>query len=271
MKNKIIKICIVILLIVIFFLFLKKDLGDIKNVAVDSDNKTKYGSEIITGVIEPEIIITDTNSNIPEPEVGNDTTIEEIKNVSLEVPFTSQAPFGNWKDLRQENGCEEAAALMAVYWAEDKTLTKEIAEKEIINVADYEFEKYGSYVDTSSEDTILRIFNEYFNFFNVEVKYNITVEDIISELQNGKLVLVPTNGQKLNNPFYTPPGATHHELVIKGYDKDTNEFITNDPGTRMGESYRYKTGVLFDAIYDYKTGDNEKVDEIIKAMIIVKK
>ena len=187
------------------------------------------------------------------------------------MQFTKQAPFGDWSDERQQNGCEEAASIMAVYWAQDKNLTLEIAEKEIIRISDFQLEKYGSFSDTSSEDTVKRILNEYFNFYNAEVKYDITIEDIIKEVENGNLILVPTNGQKLKNPYYTQPGATHHELVIKGYDKEMNEFITNDSGTKYGESYRYKTGILYDAIYDYKTGKNEKVDKIIKAMIIIKK
>lgn len=191
--------------------------------------------------------------------------------MKLGVPFTSQAPLGNWKDQRQENGCEETAALMAIYWAKNKNIDINTIEEEIIDIADYQQEKYDNYIDTSSEDTVIRIFNEYFKYYNVEVKYNIEIDDIINELKNGNLVLVPTNGQKLNNPFYTAPGPTHHELVIIGYDQENNEFITNDPGTRHGEGYRYKTEILFNAIYDYKTGNNETLEEIVKAMIVVRK
>ena len=201
----------------------------------------------------------------------DDASIIIKKNNQNAVQFIRQAPFGNWEDDKQQNGCEEAASIMAVYWAQDKKLTLEIAEKEIIKISDFQLEKYGSFADTSSEDTVKRILNEYFNFYNAEIKYNITIEDIINEIEKGNLLLVPTNGQKLKNPYYTQPGPTHHELVIKGYDKEMDEFITNDSGTKYGESYRYKTGILWDAIYDYKTGKNEKVDEIIKAMIIIKK
>ena len=41
-------------------------------------------------------------------------TVEPKRFVLLNVPFTSQAPFGEWSDPRHQDGCEEAAALMAV-------------------------------------------------------------------------------------------------------------------------------------------------------------
>ena len=147
---------------------------------------------------------------------------------------------------------------MAMYWVNDKQIDKDTIEKEITDISDFEQEKYNNYVDTSSEDVVKRIFNDYFGYYNVETKYNITIDDIISELKNGNLILVPTNGQKLNNPFYTAPGPERHELVITGYDESTDEFITNDPGTKHGKDYRYKTNILYNAIYDYKTGDNSQ-------------
>ena len=40
------------------------------------------------------------------------------------VPFVPQAPFGEWKDRRFQDGCEEATSLIAVAWAQKKSLTK---------------------------------------------------------------------------------------------------------------------------------------------------
>ena len=151
--------------------------------------------------------------------------------VLLNVPFTPQAPFGDWGDSRQQDGCEEASALMAMRWVQNKAVTLAEAEKEIIAISDYEFQKYGNFHDTSVKDTIDRIFRGYFNYNNVTAKYDIDAEDIKNELSQGNLVIVPANGQKLKNPYYTPPGPLHHMLVIRGYDNKTGEFFTNDPGT----------------------------------------
>jgi len=253
-KKLIINTIIFILVFVIDFILYFKKVEDIKNVIIQKEIKQNPVEEI------KEIKKEGDSANEQKPIY-----------IKFDIPFTSQAPNGNWKDQRQENGCEEAAALMAMYWVNDKNIDKNTIEKEITDIADYEQEKYNNYIDTSSEDTVIRIFNNYFNYYNVEAKYNISIEDIIKELKAGNLVLVPTNGQKLNNPFYTAPGPTHHELVITGYDEKSDEFITNDSGTKRGENYKYKTDILYNSIYDYKTGNNEPVDEIIKAMIVVKK
>lgn len=191
--------------------------------------------------------------------------------VLLNVPFTPQAPTGDWADPREQSGCEEASALMAVYWAEGKQITQQLALQQILAISDYEQATYGDYHDTNVADSIARIYEGYFHYSKVQAKYNITANDIKAELDKGNVVVVPTNGQKLNNPYYSPPGPLQHELVIKGYNQSTSEFIVNDPGTKHGYSYRYPISVVMNAIYDYATGDNEPIGTIVKAMIVVSK
>lgn len=211
-------------------------------------------------------------SPLPTPDdVGNDPLATPIKQaVLLNVPFTAQAPFGRWSDQRQEDGCEEASALMAVRWAQGKTLTAKEAEQEIIAISDFEQKVYGNYHDTSARDTVERIFKEYFDYDDVEAQYNITIKDIKRELSKGNVVLVPANGSKLGNPHYRPPGPVHHMLVIRGYDDANHQFITNDPGTRFGVLYHYDQDVVYNAIYDYPTGYHEPISRIVKAMIVVR-
>lgn len=193
----------------------------------------------------------------------------EIK--TLDVPFTPQAPFGEWSDQRQQDGCEEASVLMAYYWTQSKHLTLEKAKETILEIADFETKNYGGFVDTSAEDTADRILKEYFGYNNFAVKRKINTEDILFELALGNLILVPANGKLLQNSNFTPPGPDRHMLVIKGYDKKTQEFIANDPGTKMGENYRYNADVLFHAIADYPTGNHAVIETIEKVMIVVRK
>jgi hypothetical protein len=103
------------------------------------------------------------------------------------------------------------------------------------------------------------------------VSKEVNVRSIVTELRAGNIVLVPANGQKLNNPHYKTPGPERHMLVVRGYNPATDEFITNDPGTKMGEGYRYPSEVLLDAAIDYPTGNHEPIVEAKKAMIIVSK
>jgi len=191
------------------------------------------------------------------------------KLILLDVPFTSQSPFGEWKDPRQQDACEEASALMAISWARREKLTRVSAKTQILAIAEWEQKNYGSFVDTDAQDTVKRIIKGYFKYENARAVEDIAVEDIIKELYQGRLVLVPTNGRQLGNPFYTPPGPERHMLVIRGYDPVKIEFITNDSGTRHGEKYRYKEDVVYKAILDYPTGDHLPIVREKKAMIVI--
>lgn len=193
--------------------------------------------------------------------------------VLLQVPFAAQAPLGRWSDPRQQDGCEETAAYMAVAWARGEKIPqdKTILEKELTDISDWQQKEYGSYHDTNSRDTIERIFKGYFKYTNVEYSEEVSVQSIKEELAAGNIILVPANGQLLGNPNFTAPGPERHNLVIKGYDDIRGEFITNDNGTRQGESYRYKYSVLINAIRDYPTGDHLPILGNEKTMIIVKK
>jgi len=214
---------------------------------------------------------TDKTNKTNEIDKADEATEEIIKekNVLLDVPFISQAPFGNWSDPRKQDGCEEAAAIMAMAWVNNEKLTPQIADEKINEISAYEEKMYGNFHDTNAQDTAERIFKGFFGYNSIEVKYDITKESIKQELFMGNLVIVPTNGILLNNPNYTPPGPTTHNLVVIGYDISTNEFITNDPGTRRGEKYCYNEDVLEGASLDYPTGNHEKIEEIKTAMIVV--
>lgn len=202
---------------------------------------------------------------------GDSGHINIAEKIFLKVPFTSQAPFADWEDPRQQDGCEEASVLMAMHWMNGEALTRQSALEEIIAVSEYELDKYGSYKDTSAADTFERIIRGYYGFDKGEVVYGIIKNDIISALIEGKLVIVPADGRVLANPNYTAPGPEHHMLVIKGYDPATNEFVTNDPGTRMGESFRYDEEVMYEAIRDYPTSGSASDRSGDKVMIVMVK
>jgi hypothetical protein len=186
------------------------------------------------------------------------------------VPFTSQAPFAEWNDPIFQNGCEEAALVMAQYWLTGETLLKEIAKKEIIALSKYEKKEIGQSVDTSAKDTE-KLLRDYYGVTTSSVHTGITLFDIQETLASGALVIVPADGRKLKNPNYTLPGPMTHMLVIIGYDAVKKEFITNDSGTRNGKNYRYSENVLFEAIRDYPTGEHLPIKGISKEMIVVKK
>lgn len=194
------------------------------------------------------------------------------ESVSIAVPFFTQAPTGDWSDLRQKQGCEEATALMAVAWARGQTFILSSATAVIVDASDYEEKQYGSYIDTSAADTAQRIFKEYFNYQNVSVAYDIGPIDIKQALADGSLVIVPIDGTRLGNHWYTQqPGPPRHMILVHGYDSVSSTFIVNDPGTSHGKDYVIPEAVLAAALHDYPSsaGDSGTLDRT--AMIIIKK
>lgn len=248
-------------------------------------NKIGFGAVIIWPIIFAGLFALPSEikapiGDVPEAAKKNisnnvfpvaDVLKEKNKPVELmDVLFISQAPLGKWNDLRQEHGCEEASALMAMAWARGiAELSPQESEKEIIAISDYELGNYGTYFDTSAEDTVKWIFNDYFRSDNVKVKYGIGVEDIKNELLKGNIVLIPVNGRKLKNPFYTPPGPIEHMIVAVDYDGVKKEFIANDPGTKHGKNFRYKEDVLNNALMDYSTSVGGAEQKTGTAMIVV--
>jgi hypothetical protein len=186
----------------------------------------------------------------------------------LNVPFTAQAPLGHWDDPRQEDGCEEASVLMAWLWLHDQANQPTDAEKTIIDMSNFEQDRYGNYHDFNAEDTA-KFFKDYYGYQKFYVTKNPTVDDMKKELSQDHLVLVPTNGQKLNNPHYKQPGPTTHMLVIKGFEDSTGQFIVNDPGTKYGESYIYDYNTVYNAMVDYPSGNHGSQEGRPKAMIVV--
>lgn len=212
-----------------------------------------------------------TNS---EPAINEPENVKLLEVVSLDVPFTSQAPFLDWSEPYQ-NACEEANIIMAMHWVRNTSLSKDETKKEILSLVEFQTKNYGYYENTSTIDTA-ELLKQFYQYDKVEIKNNPNLDDIKKELTFSRIVIVPVNGQLLNNPYYTPPGPLHHMILIKGYDEKTQEFITNDAGTRHGQNYRFSYETLLKAINDYPSGHHlnryqETRTILISNMIIIRK
>ncbi len=205
-----------------------------------------------------------------EDEKNEEESAELKESIKQSVPFTSQAPHAQWEDTRFQDACEEASMIMAYAWITDNSsISKNDAEEEMEKLFSFEDEKLKGGIDTSVDDTAL-IFQEYYDH-PAEVHYDVTMEDIYNFLAQNAIVIVPTNGKMLSNPNFSNGGPDRHMLVIIGYDKKSKEFITNDPGTRLGRGYKYKDSTLYNAIRDYKTGTKEEISGGNKNVIVIKK
>lgn len=197
-------------------------------------------------------------SEQPAPPSSVPDEVAEGEAARQSVPFTSQAPAGQWSNPRYQDACEETSVLMALAWLEGDTRQSipagEAAER--ITALSHRAETmFGTYVDSSTADT-LKLLRDAKPDVNATLVNNATEAQLITALQQGAVVVAAMNGQALGNPNFTSPGPINHMLVVIGYDPETDQFITNDPGTRSGRGYRYGTATFMAAIRDYPTGDH---------------
>jgi hypothetical protein len=203
-------------------------------------------------------------ATIPEGRMG-------MTSVHNDVPFTSQAPFGEWYDARQQEGCEEASVVMAMKWATNEPLTLMEARTKILAMSDWEQKQFGYFHDTSVQDTADRLFRQYYRYDAVEVRNGIDPYDLIAALNDGNLVVTAINGRTVGNPYFaTPP--LRHMIVVTGYDAVTDEFIVHDPGTKNGANFRYSHAAMARSLRDYPSGRYAPVPkDAVAAMIVVHK
>ncbi len=203
-------------------------------------------------------------------DTGDNENIDKAtpNELLLPVPFTPQAPSANWDELHNE-ACEEASAIMAhTYFAgnTEKLLESAYVEQEIDKLTAWQTDNLGYYLDATSQETAHMI-EQVYNLKTEVVPFP-TLEQIKYQLASGNLVIVSANGRKLFNPNFKQPGPIHHMLVLVGYD--ANSIITNDPGTKRGQSYKYSYSTLKTASADWDH-DMHTVNDNIKLAIIVSK
>lgn len=173
--------------------------------------------------------------------------------VNLNVPFTSQAPFGNWAQPWQDF-CEEASMVMAAHWVWGFSLTPKIADLEMSIIKTLEGILLKHDRDTTAAESA-EVFRMLYGFKHVSTRTIGSADEIKKELDQGNLVIIPAAGRLLGNPYFVLPGPLYHMVVVRGYDDAKGIFITNDPGTRRGEGLTYLQEKLFNAIHDWNGGD----------------
>lgn len=193
-----------------------------------------------------------TTSDLPQPilqkEVGS---VQVMGEINLAVPFTVQAPTGDWSQPYQD-ACEEASVLMVKeYYAKSgiKLINADTATKEILTMVAFQDETVGFNRDTTSAETA-KFAEAVYNLGTSEILVNPTLDQLKERLNKGQPIIVPVAGRLLKNPYFTSPGPLYHMIVIRGYTKN-NQFIVNDPGTKRGNAFLYSFDTIMHAIHDW--------------------
>ena len=110
---------------------------------------------------------------------------------NLAVPFTSQAPTGEWA-LPYQEACEEASAIMvdAFYRGETGRIPPDVATKAITNLVAFEKKILGFYEDTSALDTA-KFIKAYFGYPTVVIQPLTSESELKRAIANGYPVIRP--------------------------------------------------------------------------------
>lgn len=206
-----------------------------------------------------------TTNAVPVNPTTSPVTNTLPAEVNLAIPFTPQAPHGNWDDPYGEF-CEEASLLMAARFMEGQGIPNpDVADQDLFAIHDFEMSRFGYYKDTTIAETAI-ILREHFSQTNFEIVENPTVNDIKQAVASGKPVIVPAAGRQLGNPYFSGAGPLYHMYVIKGYTKN-GQFIVNDPGTRRGADFLYSESVVMSSMHDWRP--DRQIELGRKAILIV--
>ena len=158
--------------------------------------------------------------------------------------------------------------MVAAYFSGD-TRTKIPAtevEEQITALTNWEQTNFGYSLDATVVETAEMI--QLFYNLKAVVVSNYTEKDIKDALNANKVVIIPVNGRLIGNPYYKQPGPIYHMLVIRGYT--ATQLITNDPGTKNGENYKYYFSTLKNAPADWNNSA-KIMDSTIKIALILSK
>lgn len=188
----------------------------------------------------------------------------------LTVPFSTQAPLGEWNDPRQSEGCEEASVAMAWVWATGTPLSPEQMRMYITGMSDFEQYFFGYYKNSSAEDTA-KLMTEYFGYPYVAVIHNITLLDIKTALNSNELVIVPINPRIISTKYFNRY-TINHTVVVIGYDDSDNTVIINDPLHYWGGNLKIAQDIFESSLADYSSGQSQVTDYVRdKSMIVISK
>lgn len=219
-----------------------------------------------TFIQKPSSEIQTPTTTFSKNFTDNSNTIHLPNEFTLFVPFTPQAPTGNWDSLHKE-ACEEATAIMAYAYFlghQKSILEPEWVEKEIADLVGWQTHHQGYYADQSLAEISTMLETHY--LLNTKILPSYTYQDIQEALVKNQLIIVSVHGQMLNNPHFTAPGPIHHTLLITGFKN--NQLITNDSGTKHGKNYIYSFSTVLKSTGDWNHV-NKNLDLTQKPALLV--
>ncbi len=205
-----------------------------------------FGAGPSTTYVTPDLVPIDLSTAAPTP---SPVTLPDA--VLLPVPFTPQAPLGNW--AARQHTCEEASLVMV-----DRYLRGDHS---------------GGLIDPTTADNAINQITGWKPAVDLTVQqvgdvaqknlgwaYKILPSDRLNmkqQLALGRPLIFGVRTHGLGNPNY-PGYRTHYEqagwsvshyLVVTGYDQ-ADTYVLNDPGLTKGHGYHITYDQLMHAVDD---------------------
>lgn len=169
----------------------------------------------------------------------------------LDVPFTAQSPYFDWIQP-WEDACEESVISMVdVFYRQKAYADQADAAAHISHIFAIKEQYYGVSLDEDTR-TMTDLINNFLSWEAYIVEQP-SIDLIKEQVRAGHPVIVPTAGKELYNPYFFDGGPPYHTIIISGFDDATQEFITQEPGTRRGQDYRYSYATIMNAMHDFTT------------------
>jgi hypothetical protein len=178
-----------------------------------------------------------------------DQMVSKPRSLVLQIPFSSQAPNGNWDN---NEDCEETSIIMANAFLSGNTenvLSAALVAEAIENLKKWEQENLGYNKDTGADATALMAEQVY--GLKIRQIVNFSEQDLKHELNRRRPILMPVNAKLLDTPKYRDMPAFYHMIVVRGYNQNEKGFIVNDPGTEDGNGNAYSFETLKNAATDW--------------------
>ena len=199
-------------------------------------------------VVHAQPLITSApldNAPSPVPAVLPD-------HILLQVPYTTQAPLGNW--AQHQESCEEATlTMLSSYWARDPSVVIDpnAGDASIAALVRWQVQNWGS-EDDLTDHRLGELAKGYYGY-----AYQIVPnapQAIREQLAAGRPLIAGIRTHGLGNPDY-PGYRNHYEqtgwsvphfVLVIGYDGDG--VWLNDPGISKGRGYHITFAQLAHAI-----------------------
>ena len=164
--------------------------------------------------------------------------------MSINVPYTSQAPAGDWSEPWQ-NACEETSIYMVSSFYANDPIKRDAAIKNIKNILAVKKQDFKVSKDESLAEIAALIKALGFPW-STKIVNDPTEEQLKQELSANHPIIVPVFAPTLGQT----DGADYHVMVLIGYDDAAKMFIVNDPGITNGGSRRFPYDTFMAAIHD---------------------